>query len=70
MSHVADQFREETRRKTRALPILDRIQLAFELGDADAAVLAAAKGLTLAEAKTVIARSRAVGRQPSCANDR
>jgi len=68
MRSVADQLRDETRRRNAALPPEARVALALALGDDDARALAAARGISTAEARAQIARSRRLGRQPSCAD--
>jgi hypothetical protein len=68
MRSVADSLREDTRRGTKAMPADARVQLALSLGDADVFALAAARGIGVDQARTVIARSRSLGRQPSCAD--
>lgn len=70
MRSVADDLREDTRRRMQRLSAVERVRIALELGDADAAALAAARRITVAEARAVIARSRSIGRRPSCANAR
>jgi hypothetical protein len=68
MRSVADRLREDTRRRTNAMPADARVQLALSLGDADASALAATRGISVGQARTAIARSRSLGRQPSCAD--
>ena len=69
MRSVADGLRDETRRQTATLAPAARVRLALELGDADLAALCKARGLSLKEAKAIVAKSRRVGRRPSRAND-
>lgn len=68
MRSVADDLRDDTRRRMSTLTPAERMKLAFELGDADVALLCSTKGIDVPEAKAIIARSRSVGRQPSVAN--
>ncbi len=65
MRSVADDLRSETRRDVARRTPAERIELAFQLGDDDVALLCAARGLTREEARRLIARSRRVGRMPS-----
>lgn len=69
MRSVADDLREETRRRTEALSPAARIRLALELGDDDVTTLSHTQGLTLAEARATIAQGRRLGRRPSRAHD-
>ena len=68
MQSVADSLRDDTRRKTLALPPEERIQRALALGDADIAAMCEARDVTTAEARVIIARSRRQGRRLSRAN--
>jgi methylmalonyl-CoA mutase cobalamin-binding subunit len=68
MRSVADALREETRRQTAALTPEDRVRLALELGDADVVALSSARQISADEARSLIARSRRAGRQPSQAH--
>lgn len=65
MRSVADSLRDETRRQTSTLTPEARIARAHALGDADVQALCEARGLTPAEAKATIARTRRLGRRPS-----
>jgi hypothetical protein len=65
MKSAADDLRREQAQRIAALTPGERLQLAFELGDADVALLAAAHGLTTDEARGRVARSRQVGRTAS-----
>jgi hypothetical protein len=67
MRSVADDLRCETRRDLARRTPAERIDLAFQLGDDDVALLGAARGLTREQARKAIARSRRVGRVPSAA---
>jgi hypothetical protein len=68
MRSVADELRDEARRRDEALSPEARIELALRLGDDDARALAVARGISVAAARAEIARSRRLGRQPSCAD--
>jgi hypothetical protein len=65
MRSIADELRAETRAKLARLGPVERLRLAFALGDTDVALLSAARRIDPVEARRVIARSRRVGRQPS-----
>ena len=69
MRSVADELREDTRRRAAELTPEERVNLALRLGDADVAALSDARRITPAEARRIIAASRRVGRQPSCNDD-
>jgi len=69
MRSVADDLREETRRRMAALSPTARIRLALELGDADVTTISNARRLSHSEARAAIARSRRLGRRPSRAHD-
>ena len=47
-----------------------RVQLAPELGDADARLVATSRGLSIADARDLLAQARSIGRIPSVANAR
>ena len=65
MRSVADVLRQEQAQRLATLTPAERLQLAFELGDADVALLAAAKDISAGEARRRLARSRQAGRTPS-----
>jgi hypothetical protein len=65
MKSVADDLRREQARRIAALTPGERLQLAFELGDEDVALLSAAHGISTDEARRRIIRSRQAGRTPS-----
>ena len=65
MKSVADVLRREQVQRIAALTPGERLQLAFELGDGDVALLAAAHGISEYEARRRIERSRQAGRTPS-----
>lgn len=69
MRSVADDLRDESRRRAADLTPEARLRQALELGDADVAALCDARQITVNEAKALIARSRRVGRQPSRSHD-
>jgi hypothetical protein len=68
MRSVADALRDATRRQTAALSPEARVARALALGDDDVAALCESRGVSVAEAKAIIARTRRVGRRPSQAN--
>jgi hypothetical protein len=68
MRSVADELRRQTHVLTRVLEPARRIELALELGDADAALVAESRGLSLDEARRQLSRSRSIGRAASVAN--
>lgn len=65
MRSVADELREDSRRRMMALTPDERLRLALLLGDADIALFQAAQSLTFVEARARLARSRQTGRVPS-----
>jgi hypothetical protein len=67
MSVIADALRAESRQRTLALSVAQRIDRALALGDDDAELFAAVRHLDLATARRELARTRHLGRQPSCA---
>ena len=67
MSSIADDLRAESRQLALALSMSQRIDRALALGDDDARLFAAARRLDLATARRELARTRHLGRQPSCA---
>ena len=69
MRSVADALRRELHDQVARLSPAERIELALRLGDEDVQALAAARGITLDDARRVFARARALGRRPSPAND-
>lgn len=68
MRSVADDLRDDTRRRMAELTPEARLSLALELGDADAQAFATARALSLRDARNQLARARRAGRVPSCAN--
>lgn len=70
MRSVADQLREEDARRVLALEPAARIALALKLGDDDAALVAAARGISPAAARRLLARQRQAGRRPSKSAER
>jgi hypothetical protein len=70
MSSVADQLRDESRRRVLGMSPAERLELALRLGDEDARLFAAAHGLSEAEARLALARRRQAGRTPSAAAQR
>ena len=65
MKSVADDLRREQAQRIGALTPVERLQIAFELGDADVALLVAAHDISADEARRRIVRSRQAGRRPS-----
>jgi hypothetical protein len=65
MKSVADALREATAARVLAMPAADRVALALDLGDEDAARFAAAAGCDLDTARRRLAATRQVGRTPS-----
>ncbi len=70
MTSVADQLRNESRRRVLEMSPAARLELALRLGDEDATLFATANGLSEAEARLVLIRRRQAGRQPSAAAQR
>ena len=70
MATVADQFRDESRRRLQAMDPEARLELALRLGDDDATLLAATRGIPEAEARRVLARRRQAGRRASRSKQR
>lgn len=71
MISVAAQLRRGTLAANQALSPEDRVVLAFRLGDTDAEILAAARGIGVADARRELDRQRQTGRRPSgCAGAR
>jgi hypothetical protein len=68
MRSVADDLRADTRAMVACLEPFARVRLALELGDADAAALARARGITVTDARRVFASRKATGRIPSSVN--
>jgi hypothetical protein len=67
MKSVADRLRRQTVASVLRLSAANRIDLALRLGDEDAARLAAARGISEAEARRLIRASRQIGRSRSSA---
>ncbi len=70
MRSIADDLRRESMHALALLEPGERVALALALGDADVALYRSAHGVTEREARATLARSRAIGRRPSPANDR
>jgi hypothetical protein len=62
MRSVADTLRDDTRRRVLEMRPSERLELALRLGDDDVALLCASRGLTAADARLAIERSRQFGR--------
>ena len=67
---VADQLREQTRAGIARLEPMARVWLALDLGDADVQAVATSKGISVSDARRVLAAARSVGRVASVANAR
>jgi hypothetical protein len=67
MRSVADEFRAESQRRVSAMTAAERLRLAFELGEADVALLQAARSIGREEARRLFARARQHGRTRSVA---
>ncbi|HSN90806.1 MAG TPA: hypothetical protein VLS93_06230 [Anaeromyxobacteraceae bacterium] len=65
MRSVADEIRDEGRRRERALSPAERIELALRLGEEDVEMYRTANGVTREEARLRLRRQRQVGRRPS-----
>ena len=65
MRSVADDLREELRRKVQSLPLEERLAWAFRLGEQDLALVQAAYGVDRRAALRLVRRRRQAGRQPS-----
>ena len=65
MHSVADDLRTELDQRVRELPLERRIELAFELGERDLALLQAAQGVDRATALRIIRQQRQIGRRHS-----
>jgi hypothetical protein len=70
MRSVADQLREESRRRVQAMEPAARLELALRLGDDDATLLAVTRGIPEAEARHELARRRQTGRRASASKQR
>ncbi len=65
MRSVADDLRKELDQRVRDLALERRIELAFELGERDLALLQAAQGVDRATALRIIRQQRQAGRRRS-----
>ena len=70
MKSVADRLRQSQRARVAALSVEQRIDAAFQLGDADLELFCAAQHLPAPEARARLRRARGVGRRPSRAASR
>jgi hypothetical protein len=70
MRSVADDLRDEGRRRVLAMTPDERRELALRLGDEDVDLFSRARGLSEADARRVITRRRQHGRRPSRAAQR
>jgi len=65
MRSVADDLRDEGRRRVLAMTPDERLELALRLRDEDLDLFRRARGLSEADARRVITRRRQHGRRPS-----
>jgi hypothetical protein len=65
MQSVADVLRQRTREDARRLTPGERIALALSLGDGDARLFAAARGVSVDEARRLLRARRQHGRRRS-----
>ena len=65
MPSVADRLRRERLIADSLRTILERVELAFELGEADAELYASAHGISMPQAARVLQRNRQHGRRRS-----
>ena len=65
MASVADELREDNRRRLLAMTASERIALAHRLGDDDVSLYCAAHGVSRAQAYVALRKFRQVGRRPS-----
>jgi hypothetical protein len=65
MRSVADEMRARTAARVLAMPLSERIALAFALGDDDLTLYARASGLDLPTARNRLRAQRHNGRTPS-----
>ena len=65
MPSVADSLQRDTRLKTLALPVGERVRLALTLGDTDLELIASLHRLDRSSAKRLIDRRRQAGRTSS-----
>ena len=70
MPSVAADLRARTRAADASLAPRARLERALALGDEDARAFGAARALPEHDARRLLARGRALGRQPSVANPR
>jgi hypothetical protein len=68
MASVADAFRTSLRQRLLALTPGERVDLTARLAASDLEIYCAAHGVSLDAAREHLARRRAAGRRPSCAN--
>lgn len=69
MKSVGDSLRAETRARDAALDANARVQQALALGDADARTLAAAREISIDEARRSLQRQRQQGRRRSACHE-
>ena len=68
-SKVAEELREEERRRVLEMTPDERVTLALSLGDEAIALYMSANGVTREVALQTLRRASSVGRTPSCANE-
>lgn len=70
MRSVADDLRDQDLKNTSALPVHERLALAFALGQRDLELFMAARGLSRSEAFRLLRLQRQTGRRKSaCMTD-
>ena len=62
---IGNESRDRRRAREAKMSPGERVALALKLGEADVALLASARGISVAEAVRVARRARQVGRVPS-----
>jgi hypothetical protein len=65
MASVADHLKRESAARLSRLSPGERVRMALQLGDEDAAMLASARGIPVTEARAMLRRQRQFGRYPS-----
>jgi HAMP domain-containing protein len=69
MKSVADALRAESRARGAALEVTARVRRALELGDADARMFAAAREISIQDARRSMQRQRQQGRRRSACHE-
>lgn len=70
MRSIADVLRRESAARLEGMTANERLELAFELADADVRLLMSARGVSAEEAERTFERARRHGRTPSGAASR